>query len=315
MLENLRNGGRCVRNKVYSGIDNLPNGISSEEIVQGCLVLEGGAFRGVYEEGVLDAMLEAGINMQCTIGVSAGALNGMNYVAGQIGRSARVNLRYRHDHRYVGVRALRNNHGIIGFDFLFEGLKNIDSLNYERFHRKEQRFIAVATNCKTGKTEYFEKGLCKDIFQAIRASATLPYISKMVDIDGTPYLDGGCSCRIAYQWALNENFEKIVVVKTRDDSFRKPIKDKKIHRAKAFYHFYPELAESLARSDEDYNRQCDEIEKLRREKRIFVISPSKPVNVGRIEGDMEKLGKLYYLGYEDAKKQMKDLMDYLSINR
>ena len=89
--------------KVFSGIGNLPNGDASDIITEGCIVLEGGAFRGVYGEGVLDALMEADINFRCTIGVSAGALNGANYVSGQIGRSARINLRYRYDSRYVGL--------------------------------------------------------------------------------------------------------------------------------------------------------------------------------------------------------------------
>ena len=102
--------------KIYSHIDKIPSGSASRKVTEGCLVLEGGAFRGLYSQGFMDAMMKAGINMQCTIGVSAGAMAGMNYVAGQIGRSARVNLRYRHDSRYVGIQAVRHNKGLIGFD-------------------------------------------------------------------------------------------------------------------------------------------------------------------------------------------------------
>lgn len=108
-------------NKRFSGISKLPNGNTSNKIVPGCIVLEGGAFRGLYTSGVLDALMQFEINMQCTVGTSAGALNGFNYVAGQIGRSARINLGYRHDSRYVGLEAFKNNKGIIGFDFLMKG--------------------------------------------------------------------------------------------------------------------------------------------------------------------------------------------------
>ena len=110
--------------KIYSHIDKIPSGSASRKVTEGCLVLEGGAFRGLYSQGFMDAMMKAGINMQCTIGVSAGAMAGMNYVAGQIGRSARVNLKYRHDSRYVGIQAVRHNKGLIGFDFVFDGLKD-----------------------------------------------------------------------------------------------------------------------------------------------------------------------------------------------
>ena len=189
--------------KIYSHIDKIPSGSASRKVTEGCLVLEGGAFRGLYSQGFMDAMMKAGINMQCTIGVSAGAMAGMNYVAGQIGRSARVNLKYRHDSRYVGIQAVRHNKGLIGFDFVFDGLKESDPFDGKRFFEPERRFVAVATNCLTGETEYFEKGHCTNIFHAIRASASMPYISKMVDIDGKPYLDGGCSCKIPYQWAID----------------------------------------------------------------------------------------------------------------
>lgn len=297
--------------KIYSGIDRLPKGEATDRLTEGCIALEGGAFRGVYGEGVLDALMEADLNFRCTIGVSAGALNGATYVSGQIGRSARINLRYRHDSRYVGARALRNNHGVIGFDFAFETLEQDDPFDRARFMDPNRRFIAVAASCKTGEATYFEKGKCGDIMQAIRASASMPYLSKPVMIDEIPYLDGGCCCKIPYQWALDNNFEKIVVVKTQHPSFRKPVKEKSLRLAKRVYRRYPEFAEALGRSAQDYNKQCDEIERLQKVGRIFVIAPSKPVTVGRLEKDMEKLGALYYLGYEDAKRQMDALHKYL----
>lgn len=298
--------------KIFSGIEDLPGGDAPETIVPGCLVLEGGAFRGLYSSGVLDAMMEEGLNLACTVGVSAGALNGMNYVSGQIGRSARVNLRYRHDSRYVGRTALRNDRGIIGFSFLFEGLKDLDPLNAERFMRPERRFVAVATNCLDGKAVYFEKGKCSSIFKAIQASASMPYVSKMVMVGGLPCLDGGCACKIPYQWAIDEGYEKIVVVKTRPDDFRKKVSDsEKRSLTDRLYKKYPEFSKTLDNTNAEYNRQCDEIEQLRKEGRLFVISPSKAVKVGRLETDMEKLGKLYYMGYEDVKGQLEELKKYL----
>lgn len=106
-------------NKIYSGFHQLPHGNASTMVQEGCIVLEGGAFRGLYGEGVLDALMLENINLRCTIGVSAGAMNGLNYVSGQIGRSIRMNLKYRHDKRYVGRKALQNGEGLIGFAFAF----------------------------------------------------------------------------------------------------------------------------------------------------------------------------------------------------
>lgn len=302
-----------MKRKVFLGIEDLPQGQSSGKITDGCIVLEGGAFRGTYTEGVLDALLQEDINIGCVVGVSAGALNGMSYVSGQIGRSARVNLRYRHDGRFVGRRALRRNQGPIGFDFLFNTIEGTDPLDLDRFMRPQQRFVAVATNCLTGREEYFEKGRCSDIFRAIQASASMPYISKMVYIDGAPYLDGGCACKVAYQWALDQGYEKIVVVRTRTESYRKKPRNKTdAITNKIFYHAYPKLAQALEASGENYNRQCEELLRLRDEGRIYMISPSLTITVEHLESDMQKLGAWYYLGYEDMNRQMSELKAYLS---
>lgn len=208
-------------NKIYSGFHQLPHGNASTMVQEGCIVLEGGAFRGLYGEGVLDALMLENINLRCTIGVSAGAMNGLNYVSGQIGRSIRMNLKYRHDKRYVGRKALQNGEGLIGFAFAFHQTDQEYPFDKKRFFQFDRRFIAVATNCETAEPAYFEKDHCRDIFQAVQASASMPFISKMVWMEGYPYLDGGCSDKIPFDWALREGYKKIIVVRTRPLSYRK----------------------------------------------------------------------------------------------
>lgn len=298
--------------QIFSGIELLPNGHASDHITPGCMVLEGGAFRGLYTAGVLDALMEADINLSCTVGVSAGAMNGVHYVSGQIGRSARLNLRYRHDSNYVGRKAYFRNRGVIGFDFAFHEFGKEDPLDARTFWNPKRRYIAVATDCLTGKARYFEKNRCSDIMQAIRASASMPYISRMVMLDGRPYLDGGCACKIPYRYALHEGFGKIVIVRTRPADYRKKLKKQPSRAPYRFYGAYREFARALLHGDQKYNRQCDEIEALEKSGRVFVISPSQPINISRLEGDMEKLGGLYYLGYDDAKRRLKELQEYLA---
>ncbi len=300
-----------MKKSIYSKVNEIPNGKASEKLINACLVLEGGAFRGLYTQGFLDAMMLHDLNLSCVIGVSAGALSGMNYVSGQIGRSGRVNLTSRHDSRCVGVKALAKSHSILDVGFFTEERHIVEPLDKERFFRKEQRFVAVATNCLTGEAEYFEKGECSDILMATRASATMPYMSPMVMIDEKPYLDGGCACKIPYQWALDQGYEKIVVIRTRDIMYRKPEKKTKI--AERVYHKYPEFAKKLGESSQDYNKQCEEIERLHEEGRIYRIAPSKPVTVARLEGDMEKLGDLYQNGFQDAMDKLEELKNYLEI--
>lgn len=279
-------------------------------MIDGCLALEGGAFRGLYTQGFLDAMMINDINLSCVIGISAGALSGVNYVSGQIGRSGRINLTYRHDGRYVGLRAFLKSHSPLDISFLVEERGIIqEKLDLERFYRQEQRFIAVTTNELTGETVYFEKGKCKDILKAVQASATMPMISPPVLIDGIPYYDGGCSCNFPYQWAMEQGYRKILVIRTRELSYRKEVKESKL--SLRMYKKYPAFARKLADRDSIYNQDCDDVVRLRNEGRFLLLAPSKPVTVNRLEKDMEKLGDLYWLGFQDCMDHLEEIKSYL----
>lgn len=293
----------------YSKISSIPSGHASKILIPGCLVLEGGAFRGLYTQGYLDAMMLNEINLTCVIGVSAGALAGVNYVSGNIGRSARINLSYRHDSRYIGLRALLHSRSIVDVGFLTENRGITEPLDIERFNDPERRYVAVATNCITGKPSYFEKGTCSDIMLAARASGTIQYISPMVTIDGIPHLDGGCSCQIPYHWALEQGYKKIIVIRTQDRSFRA---DESINPARrSRYRSFPALTKAIEESHHRYNLMCDELEQLQSEGRLFLVNPSQPVRIKQIENDLEKLGELYFSGYQDCINQLDALKEYL----
>lgn len=297
---------------VFSGIDSLPRGYASDNVTKGCLVLEGGAFRAIYEEGIIDLFLQRGINFECVIGVSAGAMNGVNYVAGQIGRSARINLRYRHDPNYVGVKPLFTDGGVIGFDYIFGELPHVEPLDYVRLKDKRWRLLCTATDVRTGKPVYFENGFQKDFFQCVRASASMPYISQPVQVNDGIFLDGGCSCNIPYQWAIDQGYEKIVVIKTRDRFYRDPeIGPRQKTIIDRMYKMYPQFAETLKNMSERYNRELDELDYLDKIGRVFLMTPSEPLNIGRLEPDMEKLGGIYYLGRDDILARWKEFEAYM----
>ena len=337
--------GEADPDEILAGI---PHGRAADTLIPGCLVLEGGAFRGLYTQGYLDAMMENGLNLSCVIGVSAGALAGVNYVSGQIGRSARTNLAYRHDSRYIGARSLLHSHSILDVGFLTEERGVLEPLDRARFDRPEQRFVAVATNCETGAATCFEKGKCGDILLAARASATMPFISPVVMIEGTPYLDGGCACAIPYTWAMEEGFEKILVLRTRELAFRDRgrvrrradalaegyVKRKlpgagRIYRAypavaerlvrreqsavNRIYRDYPALAAALSEGSRRYNHQCEELRRLHKQGRLLQLCPSRPIEVGVIEGDVNKLRDLYFLGRDDCLAQLPALRQYLGL--
>ncbi|SDB03767.1 patatin-like phospholipase family protein [Eubacterium oxidoreducens] len=302
-------------NETYSRINELPCAQATGPLTEGCIVLEGGSFRGLYTGGVLDTLMQHEINLSCTIGVSAGSMNGFNYTSGQIGRASRFNLRYRFNKAYVGRGAKKNNKGVIGFDIVFDDDKNdMEPFNKEVFDDPNRRFVAVVTNCDTGNAEYMEKGSCSDIFQAIRASASMPILSKPVEIDKKPYLDGGCAVAMGLEWALKEGYDKIVVVRTRDRSYRKsPVKGFEAFLQKLFYkRRYPDFYRVWSRAPYRYNILCDKIDQLEQEGRIFVIAPSEEVTVSRLEKDIEKLGDLYMLGKRDTEDNMDKLKEYLT---
>ena len=287
----------------------LPKGEATDEYTEGAIVLEGGAFRGLYTSGVLDALMQHGINFKTVIGVSAGALNGINYASGQIGRSAVINLAHRNDPEYMGLDALRQTRGLISLDYLLGDLEGVDKLNEDKI--KDRRLVMVATSLDSGEAEYFENSNM-DIKLATKASASLPYLNRPVEIDGKKYLDGGCADRIPFKWAMKEGYKKIVVIRTRDDNYR--YKDNFSRRyliSKRFFSSYPEFAKNLAKTDLDYNVLCDELLEYQKDNKLFIISPSKPIEIGMLEKDVENLSNVYFLGYYDGIMILPKLIEYL----
>lgn len=292
--------------------NELPHGTASEKITRGLLVLEGGAWRGMYTQGALDAMMEEDINLSAVVGVSAGAMSGFSYVAGQIGRCVYLNLRYRHDPNYTGTGALLRDHGVTGFSYLFDEISKEWPLDEERFYDPKRRFTAVATNIETGQAEYFEKGQCSDILRAVQASATVPYVSEAVEIDGKRYLDGGIATRIPLDWALEQPEEKIVIIRTRDRNYRKKLHSTNRVAKLEYGKKYPNLMYDLFEEAERYNILLDRIERLESAGRLFMLAPSKPIRIRRFEGNVEKLAEVYWLGYQDAKAASTEMKEYLA---
>ncbi|MBQ9321394.1 MAG: patatin family protein [Eubacterium sp.] len=296
--------------KVYSKVAEIPTGNAPDVITEGCLVLEGGAWRGLYTQGALDVLMEHGINFQTTIGVSAGAMSATGYVSGQIGFCPRINLTHRHDPEYTGMGAVKKEHGVTGFTYLFDTLMGGENpLNRARFDDPARRLVAVATNVLTGEPYFFEKGEC-NIFRAIQASATVPYVSRPVVIGGQPYLDGGCSVKIPYDYAVQEGHKKIMVIRTQDRTYRR--KEKKENAFdKVLYGRHPAFIRAMEKASTDYNEVLDRMDADMAEGRCFVLAPSRPVGISRFESDVEKIGALYELGRADMEAEMEALKTYL----
>lgn len=277
------------------------------------LVLEGGSLRCMFSAGVTDVMMNNGLPFDGVFGVSAGALTGVNFVSGQPGRTARVNLDYVNDKRYLGIRSLLLHKSIFNFDFLFgEISKDLIPFDWDAFENSPCEFTAVATNCVTGRPMYCEKSSCSDIYAAVRASASMPLLAPMVTVEGAPCLDGGVSVSIPYQKALDEGYDKIVVVTTREHGFRKPSVKGAAARAYArHYRKYPELVRALLNVPRRYNRELEQLEALELQGRLLVVRPQKPITISRTEKDREKLQALYDEGEAVGLERLAALKSYL----
>ncbi|MGC6175632.1 patatin-like phospholipase family protein [Lacrimispora sp. 38-1] len=284
-------------------------------MTEGALVLEGGSLRGVFTAGVLDVFMEQEIEMSYVNGVSAGSMSGMSYVSKQIGRTIKVDLDYVNDKRFLSFRNLVEKRSIFNFDFLFGELSNtLVPFDYDTFYQSEQIFEVVATRCKTGKPEYFEKSTCENFIDAVKASSSIPILSRMITVGGKKYLDGGCSMPVAYQRAIDLGYEKIVLVLTREPGYRKPPLDKWTKKGyERYFEPLPRFLRALEDVPERYNRMQEEIDRLEKEGRIYVIRPDHHVTVQRTEQDKRKLEALYQEGRRLALVHMDSLKAYLGL--
>ena len=264
------------------------------------LVLEGGGLRGVFTCGVLDCFMDHGIRFPFTVGVSAGACNGLSYMSGQRGRAKASNIDLMEKYHYVGIRYLFTQKCIMDFKLLFEDFpERIIPYDYETYFANQDRFVMVTTNCLTGKAEYLEeRSSSARVMDIVRASSSLPFVSPITYVDGIPMLDGGIVDSIPVEYAINQGHRNIVVVLTRNKGYRK--KDSRMPLSKITYRKYPALRRALQERNATYNKTMDLIERLEEEGKILVIRPVRPVEVGRMEKDVSKLTALYQEGYEVA---------------
>lgn len=265
------------------------------------LVLEGGGMRGVFTCGVLDSLMERGIKFPYAIGVSAGACNGLSYMSAQRGRAKFSNIDLLEKHRYIGFRHLLTKGNIMDFDLLFhEFPERIIPYDYAAYERNDAVYEMVTTDCLTGQACYLsEKHDPKRIIDIVKASSSLPYVMPISYVDGVAMLDGGISDSIPVRRAMELGYDNLCVVLTRNRGYRK---SEKPHLPFWAYRKYPALREALRTRNMRYNSDMELIERLEAEGRIIVIRPERPIEVGRMERNTNKLLELYNEGYELASK-------------
>ncbi len=278
---------------------------------QAGLVLEGGGMKGAYTTGVLDFFLEKGIAFSRVYGVSAGAVHMMSYLSKQKKRSINISMKYAGDKRYCSVESLIRTGDIFNVEMCYSLIPR----KYEPFDNKTYmsypgKAFAVVTNIETGKPEYLR---VKDGFadlKKVQASASLPLVSRNVEIEGKLYLDGGISDAIPLQKSILDGNQKNIVILTKEVGYvRQP--SSQLGLIKMRYRKYPKVYELMKNRHIAYNETMEFLHKQQENGQAFVIQPGKPSDVGRLEKDPKKIEALYMEGYRDAESCFEQMMQYL----
>ncbi len=278
---------------------------------QASLVLEGGGMKGVYTAGILDFFMDKGLSFSSCYGVSAGACLLGSFLSGQRERGYRVTVDYLDDKHYCSMYSLLTTGDLFGAKMCYHTIpEQLNPYDYEAFSKYKGNFYTVVTNIETGETEYIPiKDMKKDI-EVIRASASLPLVSRNVEIQGKYYLDGGISDAIPIRRSIADGNTKNIVVLTKETGYRRK-QDSTLPLMKLRYRKYPKIYELMQKRNLVYNETLDYLERQVEEGSVFLIRPSQPSAVGRIEKDRDKLRALYEQGYQDGVENYAQLMEFL----
>jgi len=277
------------------------------------LILEGGAMRGMFTAGVLDVLMENGIEFDGAIGVSAGAAFGCNYKSGQIGRVLRYNTRFCRHKKYCGIGVLLKTGDIYSKDFCYgEVPLQHDVFDFEAYERHPMEFYVVCSDLETGNAVYHKYGGQSDhVFEWIRASASMPLVSNIVDIDGQKMLDGAICDPIPVKYFESIGYNKNIAILTQEKDYRKK-KFPMMALFRRIYKKFPAFIRAMEVQHEVYNETLRYISAQEQEEKLFVIRPEERLPVKKVERNPEKLKAAYEIGRKTATKYLSDITDYLN---
>ena len=277
------------------------------------LVLEGGAMRGMFTAGVIDVLMEHGIEFDGAVGVSAGAAFGCNYKSRQIGRVIRYNTNFCNDKRYGGIGVLLKTGNFYSAEFAYNEVPlEHDIFDFETYENNPMEFYVVCTDLETGKAFYHKyEGKDDHGFEWIRASSSMPMVSNIVEIEGKKFLDGGIADPIPLKFFVSIGYDRNIVVLTRPAGYTKS-KSRFMTLFNLKYKAFPFFIETMKKRPEEYNKTLKYIRQKEKLGEVLVIRPSSPLPVSRTEKDPDKLRMAYNIGREDAIARIDEIKKYLN---
>ena len=264
------------------------------------LVLEGGALRTIFSSGVCDALLDKGLPLpDYTVGVSAGIAYGVSYLSRQSRRNLKLVTTYANDRRYMGWRNMadRRNRSYFGLKFAYETIPNqLLPFDYETFAAYPGTVEAVVTNLNTGKAEYLPAPRRDARNLLLQATCAIPMMFPIIELDGQPYLDGGCADAIPWRRAFEAGCDRVVVILTQPRDYCKE-GDRTIRMIERHFRKYPDFVETMRTRSERYNASREELFDLEAQGKVLVIAPEDTLGCSRTEKDLEILRALWQSGY------------------
>ena len=275
------------------------------------LVLEGGAMRGLFTSGILDVMMEAGIEPDGLIGVSAGAAFGCNYKSRQPGRAIRYNKRYARDKRYCSWLSWLKTGDLYNAEFGYHIIPKIyDVFDDKAFEQNPMEFYAVCTDVETGLPVYKKLEESTHLtYDWIRASASMPLASKVVELEGMKVLDGGVADSIPLKFFESIGYDRNVVILTQPEGYVKE-HNRLMPLMRIALKKYPKMIEALDQRHIMYNRQLEYVRQAEQEGRCIVIRPDDKLPIGHISHDPEEMQRVYELGRDTGLRNIDRLKEF-----
>lgn len=263
------------------------------------IVVEGGGIRGIYAAGVLDVLSDLNLPVKGVIGVSAGAVHGCSFVSCQKGRSLRFYKRFCGDDRFFSFKTLIKTGNIVDTQFCYHDIPYIyDPFDNDTFKNSGIAYYVTCTNVETGEPEYLHLTDMEKEIDGLRASASLPYVSQIVEFRGKKLLDGGCSDRIPLKAFEKLGFDRNIVISTQPREHK--VKDRDAYLAKLFYRKYPQFCETFAHSPQAYEQTQKDIDEASQKGNAFVIRPQTSLGIKRLTHDPQDVQRGYDAGQRDA---------------